>query len=92
MCHSPELSGVATYNAQSTFFQRHRTTTGWLLYFTNFSVVNSFITIMSCTPPLGLPSWFRIWNQSGFTGAGDSEWHWHQVGHMQISTSPQIDN
>jgi len=22
------------------------------------------------------------WNQSGFTGARDSEWQWHLLGHM----------
>jgi len=27
-----------------------------------------------------------------FTKAGDSEWQWHQLGHMQICTSPQTDN
>jgi len=27
-----------------------------------------------------------------FTEARDSEWHWHQLGHMQICTSPQTDN
>jgi len=27
-----------------------------------------------------------------FTGARDSEWQWHQLGHMQICTSPQTDN
>jgi len=27
-----------------------------------------------------------------FTGARDSEWQWHQVGHMQVSTSLQTDN
>jgi len=32
------------------------------------------------------------WNQSGFTGARDSEWQWHQLGRMQICTSPQTDN
>jgi len=31
-------------------------------------------------------------NQYGSTGARDSEWQWHQVGHMQIYTSPQTDN
>jgi len=31
-------------------------------------------------------------NQSGFTGARNSEWQWHQLGHMQICTSPQTDN
>jgi len=42
---------------------------------------------------LGLPGWAGTWkvkpgrwNQSGFTGARDSEWHWHQLGHMQIYT------
>jgi len=27
-----------------------------------------------------------------FTGARDSEWQWHQLGHMQICTSHQTDN
>jgi len=28
-------------------------------------------------------------NQSAFTEARDSEWQWHQLGHMQIYTSPR---
>jgi len=27
-----------------------------------------------------------------FTEGRDSEWQWHQLGHMQIGTSPQTDN
>ena len=27
-----------------------------------------------------------------FTEAGDSEWQWHQLGHMQVCTSLQTDN
>ena len=27
-----------------------------------------------------------------FTGARESQWHWHQLGYMQICTSPQTDN
>ena len=27
-----------------------------------------------------------------FTGARDSEWHWHQLGHIQVCTSLQTDN
>jgi len=27
-----------------------------------------------------------------YTEAKDSEWPWHQLGHMQICTSPQTDN
>jgi len=27
-----------------------------------------------------------------FTEAKDSEWQWHQVGHMQVCTSLQADN
>jgi len=26
-----------------------------------------------------------------FTEARDSEWQWHQLGHMQVCTSPQTD-
>jgi len=28
----------------------------------------------------------------GFTEARDSEWQWHQLGHMQVGTSLQTDN
>jgi len=27
-----------------------------------------------------------------FTEARDSEWQWHQLGHMQVCTLPQTDN
>jgi len=27
-----------------------------------------------------------------FTEARDSEWQWHQLGHMQVCTSLQADN
>jgi len=27
-----------------------------------------------------------------FTEARDSEWQWHQLGHMQVCTSLEIDN
>jgi len=37
------------------------------------------------------------WYQKGktdldFTEARDSEWQWHQLGHMQVCTSLQSDN
>jgi len=37
------------------------------------------------------------WHQKGktnvdFTKARDSEWQWHQLGHMQVCTSLQTDN
>jgi len=37
------------------------------------------------------------WYQKGktnldFTEARDSEWQWHQLGYMQVCTSPQTDN
>ena len=30
--------------------------------------------------------------QKGFTEARDSEWQWHQLGHMQVCTLLQTDN
>ena len=38
-----------------------------------------------------------MFNQKGktsldFTEARDSEWQWHQLGHMQVCTSLQTDN
>jgi len=43
----------------------------------------------------GQPGWAR--NRKGktnldFTEARDSEWHWHQLGHMQVCTSLQTDD
>jgi len=32
------------------------------------------------------------YNQSGFYWSKDSEWQWHQLGHMQVCTSLQTDN
>jgi len=46
--------------------------------------------------PLSGTTWVN-WYQKGttnldFTQARDSEWQWHQLGHMQVCTSLQTDN
>jgi len=41
---------------------------------------------------LGLPEWAGTRTNLDFTEARDSEWQWHQLGHMQICTSSQTDN
>jgi len=46
--------------------------------------------------PLSGTTWVS-WYQKGktnlhFTEARDSEWQWHQLGHMQLCTSLQTDN
>ena len=47
-------------------------------------------------PFLGLPRWAGTRNAKPiwiyFTGARDSEWQWHQLGHMQVYTLLQTDN
>ena len=43
----------------------------------------------------GPPGWARtrkVKNYLDFTEARDSEWQWHQVGHMQVCTLLQTDN
>jgi len=38
-------------------------------------------------------SWYQKGETSlDFTEARDSEWQWHQLGHMQVCTSLQADN
>jgi len=38
-------------------------------------------------------SWYKKGKTKvDFTEARDSEWQWHQLGHMQICTLPQTDN
>jgi len=34
----------------------------------------------------------KVKNNPDFTEARDSEWQWHQLGHMQVCTSLQTDN
>jgi len=42
---------------------------------------------------LGLPGWAGTRKTNlDFTEARDSEWQWHQLGHMQVCTSLQTDN
>ena len=46
-------------------------------------------------PFLGLPRWAgtrKVKTNLDFTEARDSEWQWHQLGHMQVCTSLQTDN
>jgi len=40
----------------------------------------------------GLPEWASTRTNLDFTEARDSEWQWHQLGHMQICTSSLADN
>ena len=37
-------------------------------------------------------SWYQKGTNLNFTEARDSEWQWHQLGHMQVCTSLQTDN
>jgi len=45
--------------------------------------------ILSRTTQVSRHSALERSNQSGFTGARDSEWQWHQLGHMQICSVTQ---
>jgi len=43
----------------------------------------------------GLPGWAgtrKVKTNLAFTEARDNEWHWHQLGHMQVCVSLQSDN
>jgi len=53
----------------------------------------SVIKILHVTSlPQGEPVPERKKNNVDFTEAKDNEWHWHQLGHMQVCTSLQTDN
>jgi len=41
---------------------------------------------------LVLPGYQKGKTNLDFTEARDSEWQWHQLGHMQVCTSHQTDN
>ena len=63
----------------------------------------AFILAPSCTyihtpfnGPLSRTTWVSRYQKGktnlDFTEARDSEWQWHQLGHMQVCTSLQTDN
>jgi len=53
---------------------------------------NNNTCITALCPELPGRAGTRRQNQSGFTGARNNEWQWHQLGHMQICTSSHTDN
>ena len=64
------------------------------------SLLNHYNTIDTHTHPFYGPfsgitqvSWYQKGKTNlDFTEARDSEWQWHQLGHMQVCTSLQTDN
>ena len=46
----------------------------------------------SCPIPTQVSRYQKDKTNLDFTGARDSEWQWHQLGHMQVCTSLQTDN
>ena len=53
----------------------------------------TYTHLMALCP--GLPRWAgtrKVKTNLDFTEARDSEWQWHQLGHMQSCTSFQTDN
>ena len=77
------------------------------LQMTHFSTDRCYIVLTFCTATHthththltalfpGLPRWSQYQNGKtslDFSEARDSEWQWHQLGHMQVCTSLQADN
>jgi len=83
-CAHTLLARVIKVKGQDTY------STASALPFTNNNDNNTRLTAL-CP---GLSGWAgtRKVNQSGFTGARDSERQWYQLGHIQICTSPETDN
>jgi len=56
-------------------------------------VVEALATAQFASPPLNPTLWREVpFSELDFTEARDSEWQWHQLGHMQVCTSLQTDN
>jgi len=64
--------------------------------YTNLFIVIIIITTQPFNGLFSRTTWVS-WYQKGktnldFTEGRDSEWQWHQLGHMQVCTSLQTDN
>ena len=66
-------------------------------WYCNSRIISTTV-VYTHTPVQGLPRWPGMrkvkpsWILLNFTEATDSEWQWHQLGHMQVCTSLQTDN
>ena len=81
------LQGISNYDTTGFPFVLIRFPDfGWLFH----DLTTSFNSPLSGTTQVG--QYQKGKTNLDFTEARDSEWQWHQLGHMQICTSPQTDN
>jgi len=83
-------------------FENYKASSSSLSYLFNQNWWNATQTIVKaahihpCSGPLFGTYWVSRYQKGktnlDFTEARDSEWQWHQLGHMQICTSSQTDN
>jgi len=76
-CHQQGHAG------SKTLHQQNPPVINWRCWLTQVDLY-TYTRLMALCP--GLPGW------AGTTEARDSEWQWHQLGHMQVCTSLQTDN
>ena len=84
-CHSLSLASVKSRLVLPFAFV-------WCMFVSFLSNVTHTHSAALC---LGLPRWAgtrKVKTNLDFTEARDSDWQWHQLGHMQICTSLQTDN
>jgi len=51
-----------------------------------------FMTLWILSGTTGISRYQKGKTNLNFTEVRDSEWQWHQLGHMQMCTLPQTDN
>jgi len=99
-CWTHRLHCATSCSSQLTSVScKHNTTTATLQFTLNYFILLIHIHTHTHTHthvlwPCGLcpelPGWATTRTNLDFTEARDSEWQWHQPGHMQICTSPQL--
>ena len=86
--HLPATSGLQQTSCTLLLLSINRTD-GWMSYHTQTLTATSG----QCQKGTTRVSRYQKGKTNlDFTGARDSEWQWHQLGHVQVLTSLQTDN
>jgi len=84
------IVNIASTLARSA--QIHKTYTVWVLQYTLHTHIHTHPFNGALSGITWVSRYQRGKTNLDFTEARDSEWQWHQVGHMQVCTSLQTDD
>jgi len=85
----PSCNNTKQQQLNVTFILRYWLWPIRVINYTLYTYIHTTV-LQPSEPCPGLPGWAGTRTNLEFSEARDSEWQWHQLGHMQTCTLPQI--